>query len=76
MEEQLKEIMAAVFGVQPSEIHEDTAPGDIAKWDSLHHLNLVTALEEEFNVEFSEEEMLEMVNYKLIHLTLQQKLQG
>ena len=74
MEEKLREIMAAVFEVNPSEIHEDTAPGDLAKWDSLHHLNLITALEEEFNVEFSEDEMLEMVNYKLILLTLRQKV--
>ena len=76
MEEQLKEIMAAIFEVDPSDIDENTAAGDLEKWDSLHHMNLVAALEESFEVEFDEEEILEMVNVKLIMLTLQEKVSG
>ncbi|MCC5929253.1 MAG: acyl carrier protein [Cyclobacteriaceae bacterium] len=76
MEEQLKEIMGAVFNVDPSVIDENTAAGDLEKWDSLHHMNLVAALEEAFDIEFDEEEMLSLMNYKLILLTLQEKVQS
>lgn len=74
MEERLKEIMAAVFEVVPSDINESTASGDLEKWDSLHHMNLVAALEEAFEIEFDEEEMMALMNYKLILLTLKEKV--
>jgi acyl carrier protein len=73
MEERIKEIMAAIFEVDQSAINENTAAGDLEKWDSLHHMNLIAALEEEFEVELEEEEMMEMMNFKLILLILQEK---
>lgn len=74
MEEKLKEIMASIFEVAPDEIHEQSSSDDLEKWDSLHHMNLIAAIEEEFGVEFDEEEMLEMINFKLILLTITEKL--
>ena len=74
MEEKLKQVMAAVFEVDPIQINESTDPDSLENWDSLRQLNLVSALEEEFNVEFSEEEMSEMISYKLIRLFLKEKL--
>lgn len=65
--------MAAVFEVAISEIHDDTSSDDLEKWDSLHHMNLIAALEEEFQIELDEEEMLELINFKLIALTLKEK---
>jgi acyl carrier protein len=76
MEERIKEIMAAVFEVDRSEIDENTASGDLEKWDSLHHMNLISALEEEFEIELEEEEIMEMMNFKLIRLVLSEKIRG
>jgi len=39
----------------------------------LKHMNLIVALEEEFGVTFSEDEIVEMLNYKLIKETLKGK---
>jgi acyl carrier protein len=68
--------MAAVFEVDRSEIDENTASGDLEKWDSLHHMNLISALEEEFEIELEEEEIMEMMNFKLIRLVLSEKIRG
>lgn len=73
MEDRIKEIMAAVFEVDISEIHDNVSSDDLEKWDSLHHMNLIAALEEEFQMEFDEEEIVELLNYKLIVLTLKEK---
>ena len=41
-------------------IDEGSSPDSIENWDSLHHMNLVLALEEEFDVEFSDEQVMKM----------------
>lgn len=75
MEEKLKRIMASVFEVSENDISEDSSPDTLDKWDSLRQLNLVSALEEEFEVEFDDEEISEMISYKLVRLILSEKLQ-
>ena len=39
-------------------ISEDTAPEDVDGWDSVTHVNLVTALEEKYDVKLSLREMM------------------
>lgn len=75
MEEKLKRIMASVFEVSENDISEDSSPDTLDNWDSLRQLNLVSALEEEFEVEFDDEEISEMISYKLVRLILNEKLQ-
>ena len=55
MEEKLKKIMASVFEVSEKEINEETSPDNLDNWDSLRQLNLVSVLEEEFEVELTED---------------------
>ena len=44
----------------------------IENWDSLRHLNLILALEEEFEVSFDEEETINIVSYLLIKTVLEE----
>lgn len=73
MEEKVKEIMSRVFETAIDEINDAASPDTIEKWDSLHHLFLVLALEEHFGITFSEEEIVEMLNYVLVIETLKKK---
>ena len=66
MEKKVKDIMASVFEVSPKEINEDSSSESIENWDSMMHMNLIVALEEEFEVEFDEEEIIEMMDYQSI----------
>ena len=74
MEEQLKQIMGQVFEMRPEDITEDSSIDTIENWDSLKHTNLVIALEQGFGVSFEAEEIVEMMSYKLILLTLKDKV--
>ena len=65
-------IVARVMGVPVAEIDEETSPDTLAAWDSLKHLNLVLALEEEFDVQFSDEQVVDMLNVQLIVLALEE----
>lgn len=66
MENRVIAIMSNVFDMDASEINENASPDNIDKWDSLKHINLIVALEEEFGIEFDNDEIADMLNYKLI----------
>jgi acyl carrier protein len=66
LEDRIKNVMSSVFELPVEQINENSSPDTIGSWDSLKHMNLIVALEEEFGMEFSDDEILEMMNYKLI----------
>ena len=70
MEDKIKEVISNIFGTPLNEINDQTSPDTIENWDSINHMKLITALEEEFDVEFTDEEILEMQNVKLIKYIL------
>tara|TARA_B110000438_G_C15630042_1_gene570582 strand:- start:572 stop:769 length:198 start_codon:yes stop_codon:yes gene_type:complete len=58
--------MSSVFGIPIDKITNDSSQDTIESWDSLKHMNLIVSLEEEFEIELTDDEILEMINYKLI----------
>ena len=66
----IKEVMSAVFEIPIESISDDSSYDNIENWDSLRHLNLILALEEEFEVSIPDEEVGNLVNYKLIELII------
>ena len=71
--ERIKKVMSAVFEIPVEQIQDKSSPDTIESWDSLKHMNMVVALEEEFEVEFTDDEILEMMNYALIKSILMGK---
>jgi acyl carrier protein len=55
--ERVRNIAADVLEVSPAKIVPESSPETIETWDSVHHLNLVLALEQEFNLQFEPEEI-------------------
>jgi len=71
-EVKLKKVLADVFKIEATAVNEDTSVDTVERWDSLTHLNLILALESEFGVSFSEEQTVEIMNYPLIKMVLQE----
>jgi acyl carrier protein len=69
-EEILKQVMASVLNIDIESINEDASMDTIEKWDSLHHMNLVLALEEEFKITIPDEDAGNITSYQLIKLVL------
>ena len=76
MTERVKRIMAKVLRVPVASIGDDASPDDIPSWDSLRNMNLVLAIEEEFGVELSDQDISEMRTVRLITLVVEGKLQS
>ena len=60
--ERLNEVFRDVFDDESISVEEDTTAGDIAGWDSLMHINLLAAVEDEFDVKFNMKDVLGMKN--------------
>ena len=72
--DRIRNVMSAVFGLSNEEINDESSPDTIESWDSLKHMNLVAALEEEFDVEFTDDNIIELINMKLIMAVLLERL--
>lgn len=73
--DRIKRTMSAVFEVPEASINEESSIDNIDNWDSLRHLNLILGLEEEFEVSIPDEEVGNLMNYKLIELVIHDQLQ-
>ena len=68
----VEEVVSRVFGIEPGSIDESSSPESVEGWDSMGHLNLVAALEHDFNVSIDIGDVMEMVSVKRIREILLQ----
>jgi acyl carrier protein len=74
MEDQIRRVMADVLDLDPNAIDGGTARDSVEAWDSLKHIMLCLALEDEFKVSFEVHEIETMMSYDDVVQVLQQKL--
>ena len=64
-----------MLNVDVSLINANANSDTIESWDSLRHMNLVLAIEDEFGVSLPDEEAANATSYPLLVLVLQDLLQ-
>ena len=69
----INKILVKVFGVSEENISDDATMNDIPGWDSLTHMDLITAIEEDFCIELDGDEIAEMTNIGNIRKVLTAK---
>lgn len=72
--ERVRQLVADIFNLPQSRIEPSSSPDTIEGWDSLQHLNLTLALEHEFGVQFTPEEINQLLSVELIADLLDEKL--
>jgi acyl carrier protein len=65
-DEQLRQVFAAVLKVEPDSLGDDSSIHTIESWDSLQHMILMVALEEEFGISIPEEVAAEAASFTAI----------
>lgn len=60
--ERLNEVFQDVFGNDTLTVSDDTTAKDVDGWDSLRHISLLAAIEDEFDIEFSMGQTVKMKN--------------
>jgi acyl carrier protein len=56
--EALNEVFRTVFDDDALLVRPETTAAEVPGWDSLSHVNLITAVEARFNVRFTRKELL------------------
>ncbi len=77
MREQVKAVLAIVLGVDIESIPDDATVGGMTGWDSLKHVQLLMALEDEFEISFEDDEIKNLISIDAIgHAILQRQRSG
>ncbi|OGA03354.1 MAG: hypothetical protein A3I00_07845 [Betaproteobacteria bacterium RIFCSPLOWO2_02_FULL_64_12] len=76
MEERIRRIAASVLRVSPARLDAAASSETIETWDSLRHLNLVLALEEDFDLRFTVEDVGRMRTLGEMVKLIQSRLNG
>lgn len=74
MQDRVKAIMADIFRVDAAMINENASMDSIERWDSLAQIDLVAALEEEFDVTFEVEEFEKMTTFPAVLRALDERI--
>ncbi|RJS84130.1 acyl carrier protein [Candidatus Bathyarchaeota archaeon] len=74
MEEKLFKVIASVLEIPENRVNPELSLGDVEKWDSLGHLELILAVEEAFGVKFNSTEISELTSVGKIAARLKEIL--
>ena len=69
----LEEIIANIFELDHSQIKKEMTPADIETWDSLSQLNLISAIEKEFQIKLEIDEIFTVMKIGDIYNLLSKK---
>lgn len=61
-DDRLLELFRTVLGDDELELQDSTTAHDVPDWDSLAHVNLMFSIEEEYGVQFRDNEFAELRN--------------
>ncbi|HIF63058.1 MAG TPA: acyl carrier protein [Deltaproteobacteria bacterium] len=70
IEQKVREIMSGIFAVDEADLDENSSLETVENWDSLQHVNLIMALEEDFGVQIDVDDALEMVSFPEVVATM------
>lgn len=73
MNEKLIKLLVKTFDLKEEEITPETSMSNVEKWDSLGHLELISALEEEFKLSIEPDEIMQITSVADMEEILQKK---
>ena len=74
--DKVNKILRDVFRLKEEELNDGLTMEDVESWDSLTHMDLVTSLEEGFNIQLTMDDIMLMRDIKTIKSILKEKMVG
>ena len=74
MESLVFKTASQIFGIPEGSVNADSSMDTIGQWDSLNHMNLIMALEEEFAIQFDNAEVMKFTSMKDILQALNRQM--
>jgi acyl carrier protein len=73
MTARVAKVFSEVLGIAADTITDETSPDNTPQWDSMAAMNLVVAIEDEFDVRLSTAEIVSMRNVGIVKKVLNSK---
>lgn len=73
MDDKLNVLMADLLRMDADKVTDELTMQDSDVWDSLKHMELIVSIEDEFDVELSADDIVNMLSVKAIRDILQKK---
>jgi len=55
-------VLSTILNVEPESLRPESSRDSLEEWDSIKHMYVILALEEEFSVEFSDDEIVNLAS--------------
>jgi acyl carrier protein len=66
IKERARAVLARTLKVSPDAISDTASQTQLSQWDSVHHMNVVLALENDFGIEFDDTELPTLTSLPLL----------
>jgi acyl carrier protein len=73
MKDKIKLIIAQILNLGIEEINDDASTSNLPEWDSLKHMNIIFAVEEQLEITFEDDEIMELNSLQKIVNALQKR---
>ena len=70
---QIRKLITNQFKIKKKYVKQNLSANNVAKWDSLGHLSLITTIEKKFKISFTQEEIVKMLDEKNIFNVIKKK---
>ena len=70
----LNQIISEVLRIKEEDLKDELIVQDLESWDSLKHMDLISSIEKDFNIQFGMDEILSMKDIKTIKRIVNEKL--
>ena len=73
MPDRLKQIVADILNIDSNLINNNTSPTNLNEWDSLNQIKIMLAIEEQYDIEFDEDDLSKFTDFKSIKELIEKK---
>jgi acyl carrier protein len=68
----IQQVLSDILGVSKETITEQSSMDTIPQWDSLKHMNIVIAIEEEFDIVIPDNDAANITSFQLIQTVVEE----
>jgi acyl carrier protein len=74
--DRLQQVFREIFGDETLTVSDTTSAADVPSWDSLVHINLVYAIENEFGIQIEDERLASFKNVGEMQAYIEERGKG
>ena len=72
MEQRLKKVFSESLGIDKNQVDDGLEYNTIQEWDSVGHMSLIAAIEEEFDIMIETDDIIDMSSFKIAKKIVEQ----